>query len=153
RGIRLHAAGQLHQPVATPPTMTAGPPVRNQATPTGTAGPTPVRPPAAATAAAQPTTGTPGGSGVETAPPGEDHDGHPGVAVGQPHVGAMSGAGLLASLLFAMLTAERRRQRSFFAAGQEPPLPRNGKAERELRAAQQPADGERLDAALRSLGH
>jgi hypothetical protein len=77
----------------------------------------------------------------------------PDVVVGGSRVGAMSGAGLLASLLFALLTAERRRQRTLVPAGHHPPRPASNRAERELRIAQQPADVERLDLALRHLGN
>ncbi len=146
RGIRLHAAGTFQQPpaspTATPVELDPTPPAGAE-TPTATVDePTPTM------------TGIPSPH-ADAAPPDvqldSNGDGHPDVIVGQSTTGAMAGAGLLASLLFALLTAERRRQRGLYAAGQEPPRPANGRAERELRAAQQPADVERLDAALRSL--
>ena len=146
RGIRLHAAGTVQQPPASPTATPAEP------DPTSSAG------------AETPTTTvdepTPAVTGIplpdaDAAPPDveldSNGDGHPDVIVGHATTGTMAGAGLLASLLFALLTAERRRQRGLYAAGQEPPRPTNGRAERELRAAQQPADVERLDAALRGL--
>jgi len=152
RGIRLHAAGALRQPPSPPPVAPpqAMPPPDPAPPPTptsrtGTDEPTPT-----ATAAVPPS------ADAAAEPDGQldgDGDGHPDVIVGQSTTGAMAGAGLLASLLFALLTAERRRQRGLYAAGQEPPRPANGRAERELRAAQQPADVERLDTALRSFSH
>jgi hypothetical protein len=133
RGIRLHAAGAMHRPAPQrapeqmPPTLSSAPPSGGIHQPPERNNPA---------------------SNVDG-----DGDGHPDVIVTQSTSGAMTGAGLLASLLFALLTAERRRQRSLYSAGQQLPRPANGRAERELRIAQQPADVERLDAALRSLAH
>jgi hypothetical protein len=132
RGIRLHAAGTLHGPAAS------------QAPAPNSAPPATSRP----DAVPQPRAGHNPALDIDG-----DGDGHPDVMVNQSTHGAMTGAGLLASLLFALLTSERRRQRGLLSAGQQPPRPTNGRAERELRAAQQPADVERLDAAMRSLAH
>ena len=70
---------------------------------------------------------------------------------GSGHIGAMSGAGLLASLVLLALQAERRRQTQHRRPGQRLPNPRHGHTERELRVAEAPADVERLDLALRHL--
>jgi hypothetical protein len=133
RGIRRHAAGALHRPAShrAPEHVR---PTPSSASPSG--------------AIHQPRARNDPASDVDG-----DGDGHPDVIVNQSTSGAMTGAGLLASLLFALLTAERRRQRSLYSAGQQLPRPANGRAERELRIAQRPADVERLDAALRSLSH
>jgi hypothetical protein len=80
-----------------------------------------------------------------------DGDGDPDVTVALGAPGSMADAGLLAAMLFALLTAERRRQRGLPATGQQSSRRADGRAERELLAAQQPADVERLDAALRNL--
>lgn len=135
RGVLHHATGHI---VAARPTHVDD----GDATPVA-----PTERPAATT-----TQPTPTSELVDSGEPHQEGDDELDAVVGN-HTGAMAGAGLLASLLFAVLTAERRRQRSFFLAGQEPPRPRDGRAERELRAARQPADVERLDAALRDLGH
>jgi hypothetical protein len=142
RGIRLHAAGHLHGPAA--PAPTTAPSVEEESTRPDTPG--------------QPEETADTFRGPVAAPPESDDldgdgDGRPDVVVGPYTQGAMAGAGLLASLLFAMLMAERRRQRGLYPVGLLPPLPANGRAERELRIAQQPADVQRLDTALRSLGH
>ena len=140
RGVRLHAAGKILAGAAqTPPPPPPAPPQPPSADPVTQPDPTPP----GETSPAQPN--QPAGASSVL-----DDDG-PDVVIGQHRSGAMAGAGLLAALLFATLTAERRRQRSFLIAGQHPPMPRTGRAERELRAAQQPADVERLDAALRDL--
>jgi hypothetical protein len=151
-GIRRHAAGHWQPPgppnipiprQADRPPATTEPGPRSQPLPA--AHPTPAQSPRLS---ADPTSRVHPADDLDG-----DGDGHPDVVVGPSTNGAMAGAELLASLLFAMLMAERRRQRGLYAVGQQPPLPVNGRAEREFRAAQQPADVERLDVALRSLSH
>ena len=136
-GIRLHAAG----------TFIPAPEADPQPTPPLTATPQP--PPPVTQAPAPPPASNPepadGASSILD-------DGEPDVVVGQHSTGAMAGAGLIAAMLLALLTAERRRQRSFLVPGEDPPVPRSRRAERELRIAQLPADVERLTAALRDLG-
>jgi len=132
-GIRVHATGPFTPATVTQPASTPAPPT--------VPAPNPTQPPPSDTS---------DDSTDEHLDDGDDGDGAPDYEVSHSN-GALAGAGLLSALLFAMLMAERRRQRTWLAAGEEPPRPRSGRAERELRAAQQPADVERLDAALRDL--
>jgi hypothetical protein len=154
RGLRLHAAGHWHPRTPHPDLAHS----RSDPEPpkADTPPPPPTQPAAVPQRDATAATG-PSQHPSQPAPsPDEldgDGEGHPDVVVAPSTTGAMAGAGLLASLLFALLTAERRRQRGLYAVGQQPPQPANGRAEREFRAAQQPADVERLDVALRSLSN
>ena len=66
-------------------------------------------------------------------------------------LGALAGAGLLSALLLAAVLRRRNRQRQHRRPGRRLPHPRGGATERALRVAEQPADVDRLDLALRSL--
>ncbi|WP_328849819.1 LysM peptidoglycan-binding domain-containing protein [Micromonospora zamorensis] len=66
-------------------------------------------------------------------------------------LGSLAGAGLLSALLLATLLRRRRRQRQHRRPGRRLPHPQGGATERALRVAEQPADVDRLDLALRSL--
>ncbi|MEU8220114.1 LysM peptidoglycan-binding domain-containing protein [Micromonospora taraxaci] len=66
-------------------------------------------------------------------------------------LGSLAGAGLLSALLIASVVRRRRRQRQHRRPGRRLPHPRGGATERALRVAEQPADVDRLDLALRSL--
>ncbi|MFF0659151.1 LysM peptidoglycan-binding domain-containing protein [Micromonospora tulbaghiae] len=80
-----------------------------------------------------------------TQPEGES-DGNEGILLG-----ALASAGLLSALLLAAVMRQRRRQRQHRQPGHRLPHPRGGATERALRVAEQPADVDRLDLALRSL--
>ena len=64
---------------------------------------------------------------------------------------ALAGAGLLAALLISGLVARRRRQQPHRRADRRLPHPAGGATERVLQVASQPADVERLEAAMRTL--
>ncbi|MET9300678.1 LysM peptidoglycan-binding domain-containing protein [Micromonospora aurantiaca] len=66
-------------------------------------------------------------------------------------LGSLAGAGLLSALLLTAVLRRRRRQRQHRRPGRRLPHPRGGATERALRVAEQPADVDRLDLALRSL--
>ncbi|MBP1782742.1 hypothetical protein J3R08_002592 [Micromonospora sp. HB375] len=66
-------------------------------------------------------------------------------------LGSLAGAGLLSALLLAAVFRRRRSQRQHRRPGRRLPHPRGGATERILRVAEQPADVDRLDLALRSL--
>ncbi|MEU8284133.1 LysM peptidoglycan-binding domain-containing protein [Micromonospora sp. NPDC048905] len=66
-------------------------------------------------------------------------------------LGSLAGAGLLSALLLATVLRRRRRQRQHRRPGRRLPHPQGGATERALRVAEQPADVDRLDLALRSL--
>ncbi|MEU4472438.1 LysM peptidoglycan-binding domain-containing protein [Micromonospora sp. NPDC023888] len=66
-------------------------------------------------------------------------------------LGSLAGAGLLCALLLATVLRRRRRQRQHRRPGRRLPHPLGGATERALRVAEQPADVDRLDLALRSL--
>ncbi|MFD6608641.1 LysM peptidoglycan-binding domain-containing protein [Micromonospora chalcea] len=66
-------------------------------------------------------------------------------------LGSLAGAGLLSALLLTTVLRRRRRQRQHRRPGRRLPHPRRGATERILRVAEQPADVDRLDLALRSL--
>ncbi|MEU3455351.1 LysM peptidoglycan-binding domain-containing protein [Micromonospora sp. NPDC006766] len=66
-------------------------------------------------------------------------------------LGSLAGAGLLSALLLAAVVRRRTRQRQHRRSGRRIPHPRSGATERALRVAEQPADVDRLDLALRSL--
>ncbi|WP_081883930.1 LysM peptidoglycan-binding domain-containing protein [Micromonospora parva] len=66
-------------------------------------------------------------------------------------LGSLAGAGLLSALLVASVVRRRRHQRQHRRPGRRLPHPRGGATERALRVAEQPADVDRLDLALRSL--
>ncbi|MET8042529.1 LysM peptidoglycan-binding domain-containing protein [Micromonospora sp. NPDC005215] len=66
-------------------------------------------------------------------------------------LGSLAGAGLLSALLLATVMRRRRQQRQHRRPGRRLPHPQGGATERALRVAEQPADVDRLDLALRSL--
>ncbi|MEV1073864.1 LysM peptidoglycan-binding domain-containing protein [Micromonospora parva] len=66
-------------------------------------------------------------------------------------LGSLAGAGLLSALLLATVLRHRRHQRQHRRPGRRLPHPQGGATERVLRVAEQPADVDRLDLALRSL--
>ncbi|WBC08891.1 LysM peptidoglycan-binding domain-containing protein [Micromonospora sp. WMMA1947] len=66
-------------------------------------------------------------------------------------LGSLAGAGLLSALLLTAVLRRRSRQRQHRRPGRRLPHPRGGATERALRVAEQPADVDRLDLALRSL--
>ncbi|MEU8088625.1 LysM peptidoglycan-binding domain-containing protein [Micromonospora sp. NPDC049101] len=66
-------------------------------------------------------------------------------------LGSLAGAGLLSALLLATVLRRRRRQRQHRRPRRRLPHPQGGATERALRVAEQPADVDRLDLALRSL--
>jgi hypothetical protein len=65
--------------------------------------------------------------------------------------GSLAGAGLLSALLLAGVMRRRHRQRQHRRPGRRLPHPRGGATETALRVAEQPADVDRLDRALRHL--
>ncbi|MEU7802754.1 LysM peptidoglycan-binding domain-containing protein [Micromonospora arborensis] len=66
-------------------------------------------------------------------------------------LGSLAGAGLLSTLLLTRVLRNRRRQQQHRRPGRQLPHPQAGATERALRVAEEPADVDRLDAALRSL--
>lgn len=173
RGARPHASGTLVAPAApvpgpadpgsgpvppgqvpTPPGPAAPPgvpsaPPTASASPSATAGPSASgTPPNSAGPApgAQPT--APTATAPTATAPSEDDGSDSGDRV---VIGALTGAGLLSALLLAAVFRRRRRQRQHRRHGRRLPHPRGGATERALRVAEQPADVDRLDIALRSL--
>ncbi|GAA2910563.1 hypothetical protein GCM10010443_86950 [Actinoplanes cyaneus] len=65
--------------------------------------------------------------------------------------GTLAGAGILTALLLGALYRRRRIQRQHRRPGRRLPHPARGGTEQVMRAAEQPADVDRLDAALRNL--
>ncbi|WBC05304.1 LysM peptidoglycan-binding domain-containing protein [Micromonospora sp. WMMA1976] len=131
------------------------PPDRDGSEPVPPAPPAPARPsdtPMPTASASSPsTTASPSDdSGTadparERGPAGEDSDSDAIV------LGSLAGAGLLSALLLTAVLRRRRRQRQHRLPGRRLPHPRRGATERVLRVAEQPADVDRLDLALRGL--
>jgi hypothetical protein len=81
-------------------------------------------------------------------------DGQPGndvVALGGSRHGVLAGAAIVSTFAVQLLEARRRQQRRHRRPGHGLPNPDNGTIERDLLAAQAPADVARLDVALRHL--
>ncbi len=133
---------------ATPPptpTPAPTPPSTATAPPSTTASPTP----AASTATTAPTSTptAPSASAPPTAPDTNEDPDH----TGQVIVGALTGASLLSALILRTVITRRRRQQQHRRPRRRLPQPRGGMTERDLRVVEQPADVDRLDAALRHL--
>ncbi|MDT5024859.1 MAG: hypothetical protein QOE61_1285 [Micromonosporaceae bacterium] len=158
RGARLHATGHLTAPAPDPTPPTATDPAPGPGTDAQTPPPPPTTQEPAPAVTAQPSAPTPTVGSTYPHPSDGDEDIDPTdhgqdieAEIANAPVGAMSGAGLLASLVLLALQAERRRQTQHRRPGQRLPNPRGGSTERELRIAEAPADVERLDLALRHL--
>ncbi|MFF0097715.1 LysM peptidoglycan-binding domain-containing protein [Micromonospora sp. NPDC005257] len=131
------------------------PPDREAGEPVPPVSPAPARPsdaptPTASASSSSPTARPSGESGVanparEPDAASEDDDSDAIV------LGSLAGAGLLSALLLTAVLRHRRRQRQHRRPGRRLPHPRRGATERILRVAEQPADVDRLDLALRSL--
>ncbi|MEV4824537.1 LysM peptidoglycan-binding domain-containing protein [Micromonospora sp. NPDC049274] len=174
RGPADHAQGQVVAGDRTQPDPSAPdhgdqpaaphPPEQGSGQPDTTTSPAPTAPtlepsaaaPSAGTPTPSPTTSAPSTTaGVNadpsepngrSTPPTEDND------LDETTVlGSLAGAGLLAALLLAAVVRRRHRQRQHRRPGRRLPHPRDGATERALRVAEQPADVDRLDLALRSL--
>ncbi|RQX02839.1 peptidoglycan-binding protein [Micromonospora arida] len=174
RGPADHAQGQLvagdrTQPAPSAPDVDDQPTVP-RAPDDGGNQPNTTTPPAPATqkpesSAAEPPAATPTSSPTTAAPsttagvtadpsepdnrptqPAEDSDFNEAAVLG-----SLAGAGLLSALLLATVLRRRGRQRQHRRPGRRLPHPQGGATERALRVAEQPADVDRLDLALRSL--
>ncbi|AEV86773.1 Otogelin [Actinoplanes sp. SE50] len=156
-------SGTASQP-ATAPSDTSGAGTTRTATPTTSTSATgrpstaPATPPAASTTAGHHTSPTLSAStpSAEQAPTRPDQAPAAGtdesVDSSQIVTGAsLAGAGILTALLLTGLYRRRRTQRQHRRTGRRLPHPADGTTERAMRAAEQPADVDRLDAALRSL--
>ncbi|MEV4210173.1 LysM peptidoglycan-binding domain-containing protein [Micromonospora sp. NPDC049662] len=126
-GNQPSATPRAPAPSAPPPAPAAPPPTAAIPSPAGTAA-------------------YPAESNDRPTPPAEDGDADETVVLG-----TLAGAGLLSALLLAAVLRRRHRQRQHRQPGRRLPQPRGGATERALRVAEQPADVERLDLALRSL--
>lgn len=168
RGRAEHAQGQLvaddrtgpgpnvpevgDQPVVPRPPDVG----ENQAGATPTAPEPSAAVPPAATPTHSPTTPSPSTTTGVTADPSEPDDRSTQPAEDSDLdeafvLGSLASAGLLSALVLATVMGRRRRQRQHRRPGRRLPHPRAGTTERALRAAEQPADVDRLDLALRSL--
>ncbi|WP_328384190.1 LysM peptidoglycan-binding domain-containing protein (plasmid) [Micromonospora zamorensis] len=151
------AAATTEQHDAVPPATAAPRPATNAPGATASTNPspadpesTPPTPPVQASPSADaPATG--GSSQVApaastTASDGDNTDVDTAVVLG-----SLAGAGLLSTLLLTRVLRNRRRQQQHRRPGRQLPHPQAGATERALRVAEEPADVDRLDAALRSL--
>ncbi|GGM67103.1 membrane protein [Micromonospora sonchi] len=153
RGSRRHATGTIRKPSKPPATEEAPVP---ESTPGRVAPATPPPPSSDPTPeASTPPTATPDSTSTtptaaaEEDPPDADTDDSDFDAV-LPISAALATAGLLAALLLIRLTQRRRRQRQHRRPGRRIPTP-HPVTERQVRAAAQPVDVNRLDHALRAL--
>ncbi|WP_327652023.1 LysM peptidoglycan-binding domain-containing protein [Micromonospora aurantiaca] len=132
---------------------TPRPPDREASEPIPPASPAPTRPSDTPTPTASASSSSPRPSGESgTADPARE----PGAASEDNDsdaivLGSLAGAGLLSALLLTAVFRRRRGQRQHRRPGRRLPHPRGGATERILRVAEQPADVDRLDLALRSL--
>ncbi|WP_444951016.1 LysM peptidoglycan-binding domain-containing protein [Micromonospora ureilytica] len=174
RGPADHAQGQLvagdsTEPAQSAPEVGGEPKVPrapdvggNQPGATAPPAPTPATPkpsaavPPAAAPTLPPTAAAPSTTAGVTADPAEPTD--PPTQPAEESdldealvLGSLAGAGLLSALLLATVVRRRHRQRQHRRSGRRLPHPRGGATERALRVAEQPADVDRLDLALRSL--
>ena len=160
RGVRTHATGAVVTNNA-PTTTSTGPGASPTPSATPSASPTASASPSA-TATASPTPSGVSASigaaaatgGAPTPTAAADHHDQTddlGIDSAAVIVGALTGAGLLAALILATVARRRRRQQQHRRPGRRLPHPRGGATERSLRVAEQPADIDRLDAALRHL--
>ncbi|MFD6757360.1 LysM peptidoglycan-binding domain-containing protein [Micromonospora gifhornensis] len=164
RGVREHARGTVsddapaqhkkplaprqerdpQQPSQTAPSQPS--PTPSQSTPPA---PAPVQPTQAAQAQPSPTTTagttTPADDAGDEA--AADQDDNATIIT----ISALTSASLVAALVLTTVRRLRRRQRQHRRPGRRLPHPRNGATEKALLVAEQPADVDRLDAALRSL--
>ncbi|MEU8314997.1 LysM peptidoglycan-binding domain-containing protein [Micromonospora sp. NPDC049033] len=107
--------------------------------------------------ASPPMASAPPATAGPTADPATSNSGHPEPRAEDSDVdeaivlGSLAGAGLLSALLLTAVLRRRSRQRQHRRPGRRLPHPRGGATERALRMAEQPADVDRLDLALRSL--
>jgi hypothetical protein len=167
-GRTAHATGALLIPAASDPTDPAPPGPDGQppapAAPTTTPGassalaPAPTSIPTAPnTAAASPTASAgelqPQSSvSVYPQPDLDVDDAEAGTAtLGGSRNGVLAGAAIVSTFAVQLLDARRRQQRRHRRPGHELPNPDDGAIERDLLAAQAPADVQRLDVALRHL--
>ncbi|MFG1761063.1 LysM peptidoglycan-binding domain-containing protein [Micromonospora echinofusca] len=141
---------ESQQGVPAPPVPTPATPDRPSESPavTPSASASPPRasePPATARPTSDPATSV---SDHRSDQPAEDSDSDVDEAI---VLGSLAGAGLLSALLLTAVIRRRSRQRQHRRPGRRLPHPRGGATERALRVAEQPADVDRLDLALRSL--
>jgi len=131
---------------ATPTTPTPSPSASATASPGATASPSAGNTATSSAAASPTTTPTPAAQ-----PDGAVDDG--GLDGEEIAVvsSVLAGAGLLAALILRTVARRRQRQQQHRRSGRRLPNPRGGATERKLRIAEQPADVDRLDAALRHL--
>ncbi|WP_406071204.1 LysM peptidoglycan-binding domain-containing protein [Micromonospora sp. NBC_01638] len=168
RGPADHAQGQLvadrtqpapsapevdDQPIAPHPPGTGGNQPGATASPSPESSPSPADAPSASvspsmTPAPSTTAGVTADPSALNEPTDSADDGDVDVAV---VLGSLAGAGLLSALLLTTVLRRRRRQRQHRRPGRRLPHPQGGATERALRVAEQPADVDRLDLALRSL--
>ncbi len=164
RGARPHATGTLHLPVPAPaspgsPGTAPAPPTTAPSTPAPstepTASPTPTPSPTATASAspqAQPSQQPPTAQASSDAGQQTDSDSDDnGLDAVLPITAAMATAGMLAALLLFRLIQRRRRQRRYRRPGRRIPQTPNPGIERQVRAAAQPVDVNRLDHALRAM--
>ncbi|MEV2240155.1 peptidoglycan-binding protein [Micromonospora sp. NPDC049891] len=147
RGSRRHATGTIRTP-PKPPTAEEIP--RRESTPDPATPPPPTSVPTpeasiAPTVTPDSTSTTPTAS-AEEEPADDDSD----FDAALPISAALATAGLLAALLLIRLTQRRRRQRQHRRPGRRIPAA-HPVTERQVRAAAQPVDVNRLDHALRAL--
>ncbi|WP_240742424.1 LysM peptidoglycan-binding domain-containing protein [Micromonospora zingiberis] len=150
RGSRRHATGTIRTPSQPPAAEDAPTPedTPSQITPATPPPPTSVPTPEASSAptAIPDSTSTTPTAAAEEKPTDDDSD----FDAVLPISAALATAGLLAALLLIRLTQRRRRQRQHRRPGRRIPTP-HPVAERQVRAAAQPVDVNRLDQALRAL--
>ncbi|WP_285558817.1 LysM peptidoglycan-binding domain-containing protein [Actinoplanes regularis] len=157
-------SGQSRPDDNTPaPTTTAPATAAPNPSASATAAPSPTasQTTTASSAPASPTASrTPGGSPAASAPQQSASADEPAGApsdetsdeAGQvATTGALAGAGILIALLLSAVYRRRRTQRQHRRPGRRLPHPARGATEQVMRAAEQPADVDRLDAALRNL--
>jgi hypothetical protein len=151
-GSGTGAGGNVTTPIPTgPPTSTSSP--GPSLTPSPSTQATAAASPSAATSAtptatADPTTITPAGKPDQA--PADHNSGLDAEDVAVVSA-VLAGAGLLGALILRTVGRRRRRQQQHRRYRRRLPNPRGGATERKLRVAEQPADVDRLDAALRHL--
>lgn len=176
RGPRVHARGSVHTPQKTPghaPPSTSSPDANggnSERQPSGqnpTTSPTTTPPsrsaasPAPSSTSAAPPTAAPSTAPTPTraaapATPANHHqtatDGaQPASSNETATYASLAGAGLLCALILGAVLTRRRRQQQHRRPQRRLPHPRGGTTETALRVAEQPADVDRLDTALRAL--